>query len=324
LFRPPTVSLLALAVALMLAAGLIPAGADDSPPLTAPVAAMQAALHCPAAFVHTDHGPVLLVHGTGATGAENWGWNYARALPADGFDVCTVDLPGRAWGDIQVSSEYVVHAVRTMVAATGRRVDIVGHSQGGLEARWAVRWWPDVRADVDDLVTLGTPHHGVVDPDVVGVPCPVPCLPASLWQMRQGSRFLTALNSGDETPGDVSYTSIWSATDELVQVMSLGAPTSVLDGGSNLMVQDVCPGRPVEHVGLAVDAVTFALVVDALTHPGGSDRARFDPTSCLQIGIPGLQYTDIRGDPLGLLLGPLTAERVMQTQEPPLKEYVHL
>jgi hypothetical protein len=319
LLRPAAAAFSALFVLLVLTAGLTPADADDGPPLTTPVAQMQAALHCPQAFVHTEHEPVLLVHGTGATGTENWGWNYARALPAAGFDACTVDLPDRSLGDIQVSSEYVVYAVRTMAAATGRRVDIIGHSQGGLQPRWAVRWWPDVRAAVDDIVTLGTPHHGVVDPDLAGLPCPVPCLPASLWQMRQGSQFLTALNSGDETPGDVSYTSIWSATDELVQVLALGAPTSVLDGGSNVMVQDVCPGRLVDHVGLAIDAATFALAMDALTHPGGADRVRFDPTTCLQLTIPGLSLPDVRGDAVGQLLGSLTANRV--AQEPPLKEY---
>jgi hypothetical protein len=148
----------------------------------------------------------------------------------------------------------------------------------------------------------------------------VPCLPAALWQMRQGSRFLGALNAGDETPGDVSFTSIWTATDELVQVLALGNPTSVLEGASNVMVQDVCAGRLVSHVGLAVDAPTFALVKDALTHPGGADPGRLDPTSCLELGIAGLRYTDIRGDPLGMLLTPLTVERV--TQEPPLRDYV--
>jgi triacylglycerol esterase/lipase EstA (alpha/beta hydrolase family) len=299
---------------------LAPAGADDGPSLSVPTDAIDAALHCPATFMHPEHEPVLLVHGLGATGVENWGWNYALALPAAGFDVCTVDLPGRAWNDIQVSSEYVVHAVRVISTASGKQVDVVGHSEGGLQPRWAVRWWRDVRERVDDIVTLGSPHHGVFDPDVVDLPCPIPCIPGALWQMREGSRFLTALNAGDETPDPVSYTSIWSATDELVQGMSLGKPTSVLEGASNFMVQDLCPGRFVSHVGLATDAVTHAVVIDALTHEGPAAPSRFDPLSCLRIDIPGLDYTALRGDPVALLLAPLTAERL--TWEPELREYV--
>jgi len=30
--------------------------------------------------------------------------------------------------------------------------------------------------------------------------------------MRRGARFLRALNAGDETPGDVDYTSVFSTT----------------------------------------------------------------------------------------------------------------
>ncbi|MGH2722051.1 MAG: esterase/lipase family protein, partial [Actinomycetota bacterium] len=275
-------------------------------------------LRCPATFAGAGE-PVLLVHGLGATGIENWGWNLAGVLPGRGLDVCTVDLPGRAWTDIQASSEYVVHAVRAMAAATGRKVDVVGHSEGGLQPRWATRWWSDVRDRVDDIVTLGTPHHGVVDPTFGLVHCPVPCVPGALWQMREGSDFLTALNAGDETPGDVSYTSIWSATDELVQLLALGKPTSDLAGASNVRIQDVCPGRPVSHVGLAVDAPTSAVVLDALTHPGPADPARVDRRTCLQATAPDAPPGGLRGDPLGLLTGPLGAE--WTATEPALRDY---
>jgi putative serine esterase DUF676 len=50
-----------------------------------------------------------------------------------------VTLPGTGMGDIQVAGEYVVYAIRTMHAAYGGRIDIVGHSQGGMVPRWALR-----------------------------------------------------------------------------------------------------------------------------------------------------------------------------------------
>lgn len=42
----------------------------------------------------------------------------------------TIALPGNSRGDIQVAGEYVAYAIRTMHAAYGSRIDIIGHSQG--------------------------------------------------------------------------------------------------------------------------------------------------------------------------------------------------
>jgi triacylglycerol esterase/lipase EstA (alpha/beta hydrolase family) len=44
--------------------------------------------------------------------------------------------------DIQVSSEYVARAVQLMHRKTGEKVDVLGHSQGGLQPRWAIRFFP--------------------------------------------------------------------------------------------------------------------------------------------------------------------------------------
>lgn len=60
-----------------------------------------------------------------------------------------------------------------------------------------------------------------------------------------------------------------------------------LDGARNVVVQEVCPARPVDHYLLVGDAVSYALAVDALTHPGPADPARLDPLTCLQTVIPG-------------------------------------
>ncbi|HVM41537.1 MAG TPA: lipase, partial [Acidimicrobiia bacterium] len=219
---------------------------------------------------------LLLVHGTYTRADENWGWNYARILPEQGWDVCTVDLPDRSMGDIQVQAEYVVHAVRRITALTGEQVDVMGHSQGGLQPRWAVKWWPDVRAAVDDLVMLGTPNHGTAPAQGVGLfgRCHPSC-----WQMAPGSAFLEALNRDDETPGDVSYTSVYSLNDELVQPAYPEA-TAALDGASNVLMQELCPGRPVEHVQLVGDAAVAAVVLDALTGAGPFNRSRFTISAC--------------------------------------------
>jgi hypothetical protein len=145
-----------------------------------------------------------------------------------------------------------------------------------------------------------------------------------VWQQRPGSKFLNALNAGDETPGDVSYTSIYSLTDEIVPELPPPA-TSIIQGGRSIAVQDVCPARPVNHLGALHDAVEFALVTDAFDHPGPADPARLSATTCLGVFAPGLDPSDaayIQAVGLGqaglntIVTGPKSSA------EPPLMPYV--
>ena len=306
----------AVTVALLVVLAVsVPSAAAD-PALSVPPEQLDAALTCPAAF-QSGREPVLLVHGTGVNAAENWSWNYGKVLTELGYDVCTVDLPNRALDDIQVSTEYVVHAILTMAGRSGRKVDVLGHSQGGLEPRWAVRWWDAARAAVDDLVALATPNHGTVAADAAcaGVECP-----GAAQQMKQGSAFLGALNSPDETPGEVSYTSVYSLTDELVQPAA-PEPTAAFDGASNIAIQDLCPGRVGEHAAMAADAVAYAMVIDAFTQPGPADPARFDPLTCAKTSFDGVTA----GPVLDLALDELANGRFPDyrplAEEPPLAPY---
>src|ERR1700712_1917429 len=123
-------------------------------------------------------------------------------------------------GDIQVAGEVVARAIRTTYSHAGRQIAVVGHSQGGMVPRWALKYWPDTRGMVSDLVGLAPSNHGTVD--AYGI-CSVSCAPA-IWQQRTGSRFLKALNAGGETFGGIAYTQVYTATDEVV-VPNLPYPT---------------------------------------------------------------------------------------------------
>jgi triacylglycerol lipase len=307
------------ALVVLLALGLAAAACTPTgdPPLSVPERLLADALRCPSTFSHRAHQPVLLVHGTFATPEENWSWNYGHALPAAGYDVCTVRLPDRATGDIQVASEYVVYAVRHIYDHSRSKVDVLGHSQGGLEPRWAVRWWPSLRTKVDDLVMLGTPNHGTVVADQA---TPLGAPPAA-WQMRTNSRFIAALNSEDETPGPVSYTSLYTLSDELVQPV-LPTATAAVAGGRNLLVQDLCPGRVVDHVGLAYDAAAHDMVIDAFTHPGTADPGRFDRSTCLQVAFDGVAPEPLLSTGIAELQdGSGFTGAPNASEEPPLKPY---
>lgn len=66
-------------------------------------------------------------------------------------------------GDIQVTGEYVVHAIRTVHQLSGRQTDVLGFSQGGMLPRWALRFWPDTRPMVNAFVALDPSNHGTLD-----------------------------------------------------------------------------------------------------------------------------------------------------------------
>ncbi len=269
---------LAMAAAML----LLPALAAADPRLDVPPGALRAALQCPHQFAHAQHNPVLLVHGTGLNADESWDWNYELALPPSGYDWCAVTLPDRALGDIQVSAEYVVYAIERIHSLTHRRLTVITHSQGGMEGRWAMRWWSHARADTADLIDLASPNHGIYGADYCAQSGN--CWPA-VWQMASASHFLHALNSVSETPGSTAYTQIYSQTDELVEPST----TAPLKGGantSNIAIQSICPGRWVHHAGLLSDPVVWELVLDAMRHPGPADPRRVDPSACLQATMP--------------------------------------
>ena len=107
----------------------------------------------------------------------------------------------------------------------------------------------------------------------------------SCWQLRTTSKFIAALNrGGNETPGDIHYTNVYTATDELVQPPG----TQDLEGGKNYLLQDLCMGRPVDHAAILGDYVTWKLVKDALVHRGPAKAGRALPDdACDHDRMPG-------------------------------------
>ncbi len=282
------------------------------PPLETPAAVLDAALACPSTFA-PDRTPVLLVHGTASTPQESWGHGYVRALARRGYSVCTVRLPDRSLGDAQTSAEYVVSAIRTVSERAGRQISVIGHSQGGILAMWALRFWPDLAPRVDDYIGLASPYHGSL---VGNTYCHVrrtSCNPAA-WQLSVGSRFNEALTAAPVTPGP-SYSVVYTYTDELVQPVST---TFDYAGVTKAAVQQLCPGRLVDHVTILNDNPSFALVVDALEHPGPVVRQRVSRLECLRINAPGSElFGPLRAVPgLFYLIG---GDGIVE--EPPLRGY---
>jgi len=300
---------------------------QPGPPLQVPQALLDASLACTPDLAGAGRAPVLLVHGTTVTPEENWDWNWAAWLEAQGWPYCTVRLPNRAMSDIQVSAEYVVHALRAMHAESGRRVQVLGHSQGGHVPRWALRFWPDTRAMVDDLVSFAAPNHGSVPVVAMCVP---DCAPA-IWQQAHQSKYMQALNSHQETFAGIDYTTIYTHADEFVQPNLNGFGTSSLErevpqpNAVNVATQDLCPLNAAEHLLVGTsDPVAFAIAFDALTHDGPADPARVGGAACLEPFMPGVDPLSFAVDfaTVGASIGQTLASYPHVSAEPPLQPYV--
>jgi pimeloyl-ACP methyl ester carboxylesterase len=108
--------------------------------------------------VATAETPILLVHGIVD--------NHAiftllhRALRRRGFATVSFYDYGLLTRDVAAAAKLLGEAIEKLVANTGyERVHVIGHSLGGLIARYYVqRHGGDTR--VHTLVTLGTPHQG--------------------------------------------------------------------------------------------------------------------------------------------------------------------
>jgi hypothetical protein len=300
-FRRAVVPSCVLAVAAALVVGLV-APARAAGPRYAPVdqpgpalrvarAALDASLRCPAHLAGVRHDVVLMIPGTTVDPDEAFGWNYEPALTARGIPWCTVTLPNHTDGDLQVAAEYVVDAVRTIHAATGRKVILFGWSQGASTLpRWALRWWPDIRPMVSSLVGLAPLNE---KGSIVGnAPClSGSCFPAA-WQQSVGSHFMAALNSGRRTFPGIAYTAIYSRLDDVVTPDVDGSLSKLPPGPNvtNVAIQDVCPTDLSEHLLIPASPTAFAIAMDAFAHPGRpADLHRIKlHQPCLPGGLPGL------------------------------------
>jgi pimeloyl-ACP methyl ester carboxylesterase len=275
-------------------------------------------MNCKGNVAHAKHGVILLIPGTFATAEVNWSWNWQKLLPRMGWAACTVTLPGTGAGDIQQNTGYVVLAIRALAKESGRKIAVMGHSQGGLEARWALKWWPDTRADVDKVVTLGAPNYGALYTNQHCIQ-PDSCS-ASLWQMRSDSKFLGALNRGAGTYG-IPWTSITTTADTVF----VSPSEARMPGAANILVQSLCPGDQISHQGLAYDGPTSGIVLDALNHKGPAELSRVSKSYCNLATMQGTtlaQANAILNAYTSILVHDLGPDGPHAVAEPPLACYV--
>lgn len=312
------VALIATALLTCLAVTAPATAAYKEPALTVAADRMAAALHCPWKPTKGGKQPVLLVTGTGFTGEEAFLLG-AGPLSQLKRPVCYVDFPYRTTGDVQISVQYLVAAIKSVNKAAGQKIAIFGISQGALLPRWALTYWPSLRTKVSDVIAVAGTQHGS---NIIG-PCSVskPCIPAE-WQQLAGSNLLKAINAEpDETPGSTSWTTVRTSTDEVVQPQTGANPTSSLKGASNILIQSVCPGRTRSHVGSALDSVTFAAFLDAIGHSGPAVVSRLPKTVCATGYAPGTSVFLRKGEATASLVPDPQTTAPLVTAEPAVLAY---
>lgn len=221
--------------------------------------------------------PVVLVHGTFGTPAANWAF-MSPALKAEGFCVFALEygrLPLNPFPGVDhpdVSADQLKIFVDGVLAATGAgKVDLVGHSQGGMMPRYYLRFLGGA-AKVNDLVGIAPSNHGTDTP--LAAPSGIFC-PACADQAT-GSAFLRNLNAGHEVEPGVDYTVVETRYDEVVTPFTgafLQGPASQL---TNVLLQDACPAHVSEHLSIVASPLTLQWVLNALDRQGPADPA-FSP-----------------------------------------------
>lgn len=230
--------------------------------------------------------PVVLVHGTWENRYDNWA-SLSPRLKSAGYCVFALNygddadsalglLPSlKGTGDIAASAEELAAFVDDVRTATGvDKVDIVGHSQGGLMARQYLKF--EGGADkVRRLVTLGATHHGTTLSGIgtlgttfnlLGVAQPF--IGTAAVQQVVGSSFLATLNAGGDTLPGIDYTAIATKYDEVTTpyqstFLTAGPGATV----QNITIQNGCPVDFSDHLSMSFGPRISAIVRNALT-PG--------------------------------------------------------
>lgn len=237
---------------------------------------------CKPSAAHPE--PVVLVHGTFENMNDNWGGaspllaNNGYCVFAFNYGGSSADASIQGVGAVEDGAKTLSTFVDAVLAATGaKKVDLVGHSQGGMMPRYYIKNLGGAAkvaelvglapsnngTTLDGITTLGS-TLGLLEPinGVLGQACEA-CV-----EQEIASPFLTALNAGGETASGVQYTVIATKNDEVITPYTnslLPAAPNVTD----ITVQDQCALDQTDHLEIAYDPIALTDVLNALdpAHP---------------------------------------------------------
>ncbi len=235
--------------------------------------------------------PIVLVHGT----AENMGFNWAALSPVlknAGYCVFALNygdnfflsLGHRIEGlnAIPSSAKELQAFVDNVLAKTHTaKVDIVGHSQGGLMPNYYIKRLGGA-AKVNNFIGLAPSNHGTTLSGLTGIGTSLGVLgianvalgagTPSLVDQEVGSAFQKALFADGDTVAGPKYTVIETNKDAIVTPYT----NAFLTGPNvkNILIQSQCPADGTGHIGLVFDGPALQNVMNIL----GPNVAGFTPT----------------------------------------------
>jgi pimeloyl-ACP methyl ester carboxylesterase len=195
--------------------------------------------------------PIVLVHGIGDNRSAFA--VLSGALRRRGFGVVhavNYSVLTALTGDVRRSAALLGEHIERICEQTGSdQVHVVGHSLGGLIARYYVqRLHGDAR--VRTLVTLGTPHSGTLAAYLVPTPL--------TRQLRPGSDLLTELAEPCR-PCKTRFVVVWSEMDQVI------VPQRNARLAHPALHVEEHQIRDSGHLSLPVDTRTLHAVVTAIT-----------------------------------------------------------
>ena len=245
--------------------------------------------------------PVVLVHGTFEDEGSNW-VTVAPLLAIEGYCVyafnygeTALSFGGRVdgLGQIARSAEELAGFVNWVLEQTGaERVDLVGHSQGGMMPNYYIHFLGG-GSKVNTFVALAPSNHGTnldgfetLLRDVPGLQNVANALAEwlqvpALTEQEEGSKFMSELfGNGEPLSPEVHYIVIETEHDEVVTPYT----NAFLNGENvtNILVQEQCPEDPVGHVGMIEDWPALQNMLNWLSN----EPNPYFQASCYNFGAP--------------------------------------
>jgi len=141
------------------AAGCAAADDDTAPGGADEAGADRLAASARGGYTQTRY-PIVLAHGMGGFDRLFGVYEYFYGIPAElragGAKVYITNVP--AFGAAEARGEELLAQVEYIAASSGAgKVNLIGHSQGGIDIRYVLAARPDLVASV---TTVGSPHEG--------------------------------------------------------------------------------------------------------------------------------------------------------------------
>jgi pimeloyl-ACP methyl ester carboxylesterase len=232
---------------------------------------------------------VVLLHGLAANRNEDIN-KLQSHLAGRGY--CTFSVTYGAYplfpnvgglASLDSSADQIAAFIDHIATITGRKVDLVGHSEGAFESLYVAKQRPAVTGKISSIAAIAPPTHdmdpstgtvGKLSPELLStvlgaVGCQA-CAGLSAAQAR--------LTNGPVAQPGIDYTILTSTHDKIA---APPAGSFVHEPGvHNEYVQDSCPLDPVGHIGEPYDSNVWQLVENAL------DPAHAVPPNPCATGLP--------------------------------------